>query len=79
MLFRSFKGHTGLGPKYHCVNPTTGEEEMKALAEWSASGRIKPVIDGEPWDWIKLGEAYQRLESGWARGKVVIKWAKEEL
>ena len=78
MLFRSIKGHIGVGPKYYCVNPTTGEEEMRALAEWSKDGRVKPVIDGEPWGWSKLGEAYGRLESGRARGKVVVDWTKEQ-
>ncbi|CAE6410981.1 unnamed protein product [Rhizoctonia solani] len=77
MLFRSIKGYAGLGPKYHCVNLTTGEEEMKALAEWSANGRVKPVLDGEPYSWTKLGEAYARLESGRAMGKVVVDWAKD--
>ncbi|CCO28873.1 Reticulon-4-interacting protein 1, mitochondrial OS=Bos taurus GN=RTN4IP1 PE=2 SV=1 [Rhizoctonia solani AG-1 IB] len=77
MLFRSIKGYAGLGPKYYCVNLTTGEEEMKALAEWSASGRVKPVIDGEPYSWTKLSEAYARLESGRSKGKVVVDWVKE--
>ncbi|CAE6436152.1 unnamed protein product [Rhizoctonia solani] len=78
MLFRSIKGYAGLGPKYYCVNLTTGEEEMKALAEWCAGGRVKPVIDGEPYSWTKLGEAYGRLESGRAKGKVVIDWTKDQ-
>ncbi|KAF8688946.1 Zinc-binding dehydrogenase, partial [Rhizoctonia solani] len=78
MLFRSIKGYAGLGPKYYCVNLTTGEEEMEALAEWCASGRVKPVIDGEPYSWTKLGEAYGRLESGRAKGKVVIDWTKDQ-
>ncbi|KEP53895.1 alcohol dehydrogenase [Rhizoctonia solani 123E] len=77
MLFRSIKGYAGLGPKYYCVNLTTGEEEMRALAEWSANGTVKPVIDGEPYAWSKLGEAYVRLESGRARGKVVVDWATD--
>ncbi|KAJ1307465.1 hypothetical protein OPQ81_001565 [Rhizoctonia solani] len=77
MLFRSIKGYAGLGPKYYCVNLTTGEEEMRALKEWSAAGRVKPVIDGEPYAWSKLGEAYARLESGRAKGKVVVDWTKD--
>lgn len=77
MLLRTVLGQIGLGPRYFCINLTTGEEEMGALLRWSAEGKIKPVIDGEAWGREHVGEAYGRLESGRARGKVVVDWQKE--
>lgn len=77
MLLRTVMGQIGLGPKYYCINLSSGEEEMGALLRWSAEGKIKPVIDGEPWGRDHVGEAYGRLESGRARGKVVVDWQKE--
>lgn len=77
MLLRTVLGQIGLGPRYFCINLTTGEEEMGALLRWTAEGRIKPVIDGEAWGREHVGEAYGRLESGRARGKVVVDWLKE--
>ncbi|KAF8595534.1 NAD(P)-binding protein [Ceratobasidium sp. AG-I] len=77
MLLRTLLGQVGLGPRYYCVNLSTGEEETSALLRWAAEGKIKAVIDGEAWGRDQVREAYGRLESGRARGKVVIDWEKE--
>ena len=54
MLLRTILGRIGLGPKYYCINLSSGEEEMGALLRWSAEGKMKPVLDREPWPPIML-------------------------
>jgi hypothetical protein len=77
MLLRTILGSLGLGPPYYCVNLTTGEEELGALLRWSAEGKVKAVIGGEAWGRGQAREAYGRLESGRAKGKVVVDWEKD--
>jgi NADPH2:quinone reductase len=46
-------------------------QQMQALAQWYQQGRIKPVID-QVLPMAKLHEAYARMASREAMGKIVM-------
>ncbi|QRV89387.1 Zinc-binding dehydrogenase [Ceratobasidium sp. AG-Ba] len=77
MMTRTFMGALGLGPRYYCVDFTTGEEEVGALLKLSAEQQIKPVIDGKAFGRSQVRDAYAKLESGRAKGKVVVDWERD--
>jgi len=46
-------------------------EDLKQIADWMAEGKIKPVIDSKH-KFEELRQAYQRLKTGRARGKIIV-------
>lgn len=52
-------------------------EFLKQIAKWMGEGKIKSVIDSN-YRFDKLRQAYQRLNTGRAKGKTVVKVAPEE-
>lgn len=52
-------------------------EDLKQIAEWMAEGKIKSVIDSK-YKFEELRQAYQRLKTGRAKGKIVVNVAPEE-
>jgi NADPH2:quinone reductase len=51
--------------------PTASAQQMQALAQWYAQGKIKPVID-QVLPMARLHEAYARMASREAMGKIVM-------
>jgi NADPH:quinone reductase-like Zn-dependent oxidoreductase len=51
--------------------------DLSQIAEWMVEGKVKPVIDSK-YKFEDLREAYQRLKTGRARGKVILEVASEE-
>lgn len=53
---------------------TTNYKDYQGLAELVAKGKVKPVID-EVFELEHAPEAYQKLRTGRARGKIVVRIA----
>lgn len=52
---------------------TSNGEMLKKLHPYLESGKVKPVIDPKgPFPFDKLGEAFAYIETGRAKGKVVV-------
>ncbi|RYP64160.1 hypothetical protein DL771_008896 [Monosporascus sp. 5C6A] len=51
-------------------------ETLSQIAEWMVEGKVKPVIDSK-YKFEDLREAYQRLKTGRARGKLILECAPE--
>ncbi len=51
-------------------------ESLSQIAKWMVEGKVKPVIDSK-YKFENLREAYQRLKTGRARGKVILEVAPE--
>lgn len=51
---------------------STNFDDYRGLANLIASGKVKPVID-EAFDLESTPEAYMKLRTGRARGKIVVK------
>lgn len=69
MLLRALVGRAGLGPSYTCVNL---ECRTSYLEEVLQLPKDKIIIDST-FDFDHVQEAFERLNTGHARGKVVIK------
>jgi NADPH:quinone reductase-like Zn-dependent oxidoreductase len=52
-------------------------EDLKQIADWMAEGKIKSVIDSKH-KFEELRQAYQRLKTGRAKGKIIVNVAPEE-
>lgn len=52
-------------------------EALINIADWMVEGKIKPVIDSK-FKFEDLKEAYKRLKTGRARGKIILECAPEE-
>ncbi|KAF2675694.1 NAD(P)-binding protein [Lentithecium fluviatile CBS 122367] len=51
-------------------------ETLLQIAEWMVEGKVKPVVDSK-YKFEDLREAYQRLKTGRARGKLILECAPE--
>jgi NADPH:quinone reductase-like Zn-dependent oxidoreductase len=74
MVIRTLFGRVGLGKSYDCVNL---EFRKEWLEETLCLDRSKITIDST-WEYDQVAEAFAKLNSGRARGKVVIKICLEE-
>jgi NADPH:quinone reductase-like Zn-dependent oxidoreductase len=52
-------------------------EHLKKIADWMVEGKIKSVIDSK-YKFEEVKQAYQRLKTGRARGKIIVLVAPEE-
>lgn len=52
-------------------------DNLSQIAQWIADGKVKSVIDSE-YKFEDVKEAYLRLKTGRARGKIIVKIAPEE-
>lgn len=59
-------------PMLHNFRRETHAEILRDLAQICESGGLKPVLDDEKFSLEQVGQAYARLESGKAMGKVVV-------
>ncbi|KAJ4350973.1 hypothetical protein N0V95_004257 [Ascochyta clinopodiicola] len=53
---------------------STNYEDYEALVKLVGEGRVKPVVD-EVFEFERVGEAYEKLRTGRARGKIVVRVA----
>jgi NADPH2:quinone reductase len=56
---------TGVGRARH-------GEILRRLGEWADAGRVRPLVDPEPFAFRDAGAAHRKLEAGRARGKIVL-------
>jgi D-arabinose 1-dehydrogenase-like Zn-dependent alcohol dehydrogenase len=75
MVLRSLKSMIGLGPRYYCINLSPTEENTNQMFSMVNKGTIKPIIDSI-FDFNNVKQAYERLDSSRAKGKVVIDFNK---
>nr|WRX36704.1 hypothetical protein [uncultured bacterium] len=59
-------------PMLHNFKREQHAKILRDLAQICESGGLKPVLDEEPFSLAQVGQAYARLESGKAMGKVVV-------
>ena len=59
-------------PMLHDQGRAVHGDILKTLAELADAGKLKPLLDGEHFGFDAVGEAYARLTSGQALGKVVV-------
>ena len=52
-------------------------EDLTRIADWIVEGKVKSIIDSK-YKFEDLKEAYQRLKTGRARGKIIVEVAPEE-
>lgn len=69
MIFRRTLGKVGLGKSYDCVNL---EFRKEWLEETLSLDRNKIILDST-WEFDQVVEAFKKLHSGRARGKVIVK------
>jgi NADPH:quinone reductase-like Zn-dependent oxidoreductase len=56
---------------------TPNREHLTQIAQWMVEGKVKSVIDSKH-KFEDVKEAYQRLKTGRARGKVIVNVIPEE-
>lgn len=59
-------------PMLHDHGREAHAEILRDLTKIVESGGLKPVLDESDFSLEEVGQAYARLESGWAMGKVVV-------
>ncbi|RYP09479.1 hypothetical protein DL764_001258 [Monosporascus ibericus] len=69
-LLPSFLG--GGRRKFQCLVTQNKQEDLARMAEWMAEGKVKAVVD-ETFAYKDVPEAYRKLKTGHARGKIVVK------
>lgn len=52
-------------------------QDLKKIAEWMVEGKIKSVIDSK-YKFEDVRQAYQKLKTGRAKGKIIVSVAPEE-
>ncbi|KAF7515690.1 hypothetical protein PCG10_002962 [Penicillium crustosum] len=63
------------GCKYYFVNSKNSTESLSQIAQWMAEGKAKAVIDSK-FAFAEVPQAFQKLRTGHARGKIVIRVAE---
>ena len=72
MLLPSFLG--GGSRKFSLAVAKNKHEDLARLGEWIAAGKIKVVVD-EVFEYEDAPKAYEKLRTGRARGKIIVKGA----
>lgn len=72
MLLPSFMG--GGSRKFSLAVAKNKHEDLARLGEWIAAGKIKVVVD-EVFEFENAPKAYEKLRTGRARGKIIVKGA----
>ena len=69
---RLFPGFLGGGQRaYQSILAEPKPDQLERIADWMKEGKVKAVID-EKFPFEKAVEAFRRLKTGRARGKIVI-------
>lgn len=72
MMLPSFLG--GGSRKFSLAVAKNKHEDLARLGEWVAAGKIKVVVD-EVFEFEDAPKAYEKLRTGRARGKIIVKGA----
>ncbi|KAG6358901.1 hypothetical protein INS49_012421 [Diaporthe citri] len=72
MMLPSFLG--GGSRKFSLAVAKNKHEDLARLGEWIAAGKIKVVVD-EVFEFEDAPKAYEKLRTGRARGKIIVKGA----
>ncbi len=72
MVLRSLKSMIGFGPRYYCIMLSPTEENTNQMFAMLNKGTIKPVIDSVFKFSSEVKQAYERLDTSRAKGKIVI-------
>ena len=56
--------------------PQSEVEDLQQIVEWMSTGKVKPVID-QKFVFEQAPQAFEKLKSGRAKGKIVINVASE--
>ncbi|KAK2615444.1 hypothetical protein N8I77_002198 [Diaporthe amygdali] len=72
MMLPSFLG--GGSRKFSLAVAKNKHEDLARLGEWIAAGKIKVVVD-EIFEFDDAAKAYEKLRTGRARGKIIVKGA----
>lgn len=75
MLLPGFLG--GGKNSYQLIIPKVLKSDFEQLGLWMAEGKVKGVVDSL-WEWEDAPKAFEKLKSGRARGKVVIRVSQEK-
>lgn len=67
---------TGAKRQHVLVFGKADRADLSRIAEWMVEGKVKPVIDST-YKFEDLKEAYGRLKTGRARGKIILEVAPE--
>ena len=76
MILRSFKSLLGCGPRYYCINLSLTRENTTQMVRMLQAGLIRPTIDSVFGFREQVKQAYEYLDTGRVRGKVVIDFEK---
>ncbi|KAK4055234.1 hypothetical protein OIV83_000514 [Microbotryomycetes sp. JL201] len=80
MVIRHLKGWLGLGPRYACIGLTASAEYLQKAVEATKPDRPRETvvqIDSE-YEFENVPKAFERLDSGRARGKVIVRVKKDD-
>lgn len=58
--------------KYQVIVAKTKNEDLQQLGKWVQEGKIKAVID-ETFEWENAPKAFEKLKTGRAKGKIVVR------
>ena len=72
MIFRSLKSLIGYGPRYYCISLSPTAENTNQMFAMLNKGTIKPIIDSVFKFNDQVKQAYTRLDTSRAKGKIVI-------
>jgi alkaline phosphatase D len=75
MLLPCFLG--GGKAKYQMLMGQASKSDLQLLAGWMVEGKVKGVLDSV-FEWEDAPKAYEKLKTGRARGKIVVRVAQDE-
>jgi len=75
MLRPGFLG--GGKAKYQMLMGQAAKSDLQLLAEWMKEGKVKGVLDSV-FEWEDAPKAYEKLKTGRARGKIVVKVPQDD-
>ena len=70
MLLPNFLG--GGKSSYQMMFGKASNSDLNQLGEWMREGKVKGVVDSV-WEWEDAPKAYEKLKTGRAKGKIVVK------
>ncbi|GAA6064349.1 hypothetical protein JCM10212_004675 [Sporobolomyces blumeae] len=71
-LVRSWKGYFGFGPRYRCIMLDSKKEYLDELDALVNAGKLDVVVDSV-FAFDEVPQAFEKLNSGRARGKIVVR------
>ncbi|KAI5481508.1 zinc alcohol dehydrogenase [Pseudohyphozyma bogoriensis] len=76
MVLRGVWGWLGWGPRYSCIMLDKDAEKLKVAVQLSEASELEIPIDST-WKFEELEQAYDKLNTGRAKGKIVVQVREE--